>query len=103
MPYDKKKKKLFIFLYSAGINILKAFTGGGASDETPAWQCRRHKRHGWVPSRVGKTPWRRGLQSTFIFLPGESHGQRRLVGYSLYGCKELDTTEATEHACTQTF
>ena len=28
-----------------------------------------------------------------VFLPGESYGQRRLVGYSLWGHKELDTTE----------
>ena len=30
-----------------------------------------------------------------IFLPGESHGQRSLVGYSPGSCKESDTTEAT--------
>ena len=30
---------------------------------------------------------------TLVFLPGESHGQRGLVGYSPWGCKELDTTE----------
>ena len=30
-------------------------------------------------------------------LPGESHGQRGLVGYSPWSCKESDTTEATEH------
>ena len=30
-----------------------------------------------------------------VFLPGESHGQRNLVGYSPWGCKESDTTEAT--------
>ena len=30
-----------------------------------------------------------------VFLPGESHGQRGLAGYSPWGCKELD---ATEHA-----
>ena len=30
-----------------------------------------------------------------IFLPGESHGQRSLVGYSPWSCKELDTTEHT--------
>ena len=34
------------------------------------------------------------------FLPGESHGQRSLVDYSPWGCKESDTTEATEHKCT---
>ena len=28
-----------------------------------------------------------------VFLPGEFHGQRRLVGHSPWGCKELDTTE----------
>ena len=32
-----------------------------------------------------------------IFLPGESHGQRSLVGYSPWCHKESDTTEATEH------
>ena len=37
-----------------------------------------------------------------IFLPGESHGQRRLVGYSPQGHKESDTTEATKHSCTYT-
>ena len=30
-----------------------------------------------------------------VFLPGESQGQRSLTGYSLWGRKELDTTEAT--------
>ena len=32
-----------------------------------------------------------------IFLPGESHGQRSLAGYSPWGHKELDITEATEY------
>ena len=36
-----------------------------------------------------------------VFLPGESHGQRSLAGYSPWGCKESDTTEATEHAHTR--
>ena len=30
---------------------------------------------------------------TPVFLPGEFHGQRSLVGYSLWGCKEPDMTE----------
>ena len=34
----------------------------------------------------------RGGQPTPVFLPGESHGQRSLVGYSSRDCKELDTT-----------
>ena len=33
------------------------------------------------------------MQPTPVFLPGESHGQRSLVGCSPWGCKESDTTE----------
>ena len=46
-------------------------------------------------SMVRKIPWRRACQPTPVFLPGEFHGQRSLVGYSPWGRKELDTTEAT--------
>ena len=38
-------------------------------------------------------PWRREWQSTPVFLPGESHGQRSLAGYSLCGRKASDTTK----------
>ena len=51
---------------------------------------------GLIPC-VGKIPWRRKWQSTSVFLPGESHGQRSLVGYSPQHCRELDTTEGTQH------
>ena len=44
-------------------------------------------------SWVGKIPWRRKWQSTPALLPGKSHGWRSLTGYSLWGCKESDTTE----------
>ena len=46
---------------------------------------------------VWKIPWRREWQPNPVFLPREFHGQRILVGYSPWGCRELDTTEATEH------
>ena len=46
----------------------------------------------------GKIPWRREWQSTPVFLPGESHGQRSLAGYSPWGRKVLDMTEATQHS-----
>ena len=36
---------------------------------------------GLIPG-VGKIPWRREWQPTSVFLPGEFHGQRSLVGYS---------------------
>ena len=44
--------------------------------------------------------WRRKWQPTPVVLPGESHGQRSLVGYSPWGLKESDTTERlTQHTC----
>ena len=52
-------------------------------------QCRRPGFDPWVR----KIPWRRKWQSTPVFLSGESHGGRSLVGYSPGGCKESDTTE----------
>ena len=45
----------------------------------------------WVQSLGWKIPWCRKWQQTPVFLPGKSHGQRRLVGYSLWGWKELYT------------
>ena len=38
-------------------------------------------------------PWRRKWLSTPVLLPGKSHGQKSLVGYSLWGRKESDSTE----------
>ena len=67
---------------------------GGASDKEPAYQCRGCKRPEFDPW-VGKIPWRRSWQPTPVFLPGESHGQRSLVGYSPWGPRESVTTEAT--------
>ena len=42
---------------------------------------------------VGKILWRRKWLPAPIFLPGKSHGQRSLVSYSPWGCKELDTAQ----------
>ena len=39
--------------------------------------------------------WRRKWQPTPVFLPGESQGRGSLMGCHLWGCTELDTTEAT--------
>ena len=41
---------------------------------------------------VGKIPWGRKWQSTSVFLPGKSHGQRNLANDSVWGPKELDVT-----------
>ena len=67
---------------------------GGISGKEPTCQCRRHKRGRFNPW-VRKIPWRRAWQPTPVFLPGESHGWRSLVGYSPWGRKESDRTEMT--------
>ena len=52
-------------------------------------QCGRPGFDPWV----GKILWRQKWQPTPVLLPGKSHGQRSLVGYSTWGRKESDTTE----------
>ena len=48
----------------------------------------------WVQSFGQEDPLEKGIQlPTPVFLPGKSHGQRSLVGYSPWSCKESDTTE----------
>ena len=47
----------------------------------------------WLNPWVGKIPQRRKRPPTPVFLPGESHGQRGLAGYSPCGPKESDATE----------
>ena len=62
------------------------------NDKRICLQCRRHRRLGFSPW-VGEIPWRRAWQPTPVFLPGESHGQRILVGYSPWGRKDSNMTE----------
>ena len=52
-------------------------------------QSRRHGFNPWVR----KIPWKRKWQPTSVFLPGESQGQRSLVGYSPRGRTQSDTTQ----------
>ena len=65
-------------------SIIKGFPGGsdGKKNQPETWD-------NWV----GKKPWRRAWQPTPVFLPGESHEQRSLVGYSHWACKESDMTK----------
>ena len=74
---------------------------GGASGKEPACQCKGWKRCGFDPW-IGKIPWRRTWQPTSVCLPGESYSQRSLAGYSPWGHRESDRTEATWHTSTHT-
>ena len=65
--------------------ILEWVAAGSAGKE-PACQCRRCKTClGREDPWIGKIHWRREWQPTPKFLPGEFHGQRSLVGYTVHG------------------
>ena len=49
---------------------------------------------------VWKIPWRRKWQPTPVFVPGESHGQRSLAGYSPWGCR-VRHDSVTKHTSTR--
>jgi len=53
-----------------------------------ACQCRGLGFDPWIR----KMPWRRKWQLTLVFLPGKSHGWRRLAGYSKWVSKESSMT-----------
>ena len=55
-------------------------------------RLKRHRFHPWV----GKIPWCRIWQPTPVYLPGKSHGQTSLVGYSPWSHEESDTYTATQ-------
>ena len=56
--------------------LADSFPGGSDGKHLLAMQ-----RPGFDPW-VGKIPWRRKWQPTLVFLPGKSHGQKNLAGYS---------------------
>ena len=93
--YDKQDSAILIRSITS-----KGFPDGTSGKEYYG-QHRKHKRC-WLHLWIRKIPWRRAWQLTPIFLLKESHEQWSysplLVGYSSLGCKQLDTTEETQHA-----
>ena len=67
------------------------FPGGAVVKNPPA---SAETQETWFNPWVRKIPWSRKWQPTPVFSPGESRGQRSLEGYSPWGHKESDTTEA---------
>ena len=68
------------------ITLSQCFTGASlVAQLLKNLQCRRPR---FYP-RMGKIPWRRKWQPTPVFLPGKSHGQRSLAGYSSWGHNSL--------------
>ena len=68
---------------------------GGSVVKRICLQCRRCRRCSFDPW-VGKISWRRKWQFIPVLLPGRSHGQRNLVGYSPWGGKRAEHDLVTE-------
>ena len=67
---------------------------GKEYDKRTHTQTHRHRhRHRYTHTQPQGSPWRRKWQCILVFLPGKLRGQRSLVGYSPWGCKESDMTE----------
>ena len=87
--WDHRRQWLYS-IYGTLISRLYLDWGFPSGSEDKASAC--NAGDGFNPW-VGKIPWRRKWQPTPVFLPGESHGQRSLVGYSPWGHKESDMTK----------
>ena len=80
MPLESDHS-VYCFYSKSPCNLNTRGFPGGASDKELTCQCKRVKRYVLDPW-MGKIPWRRSWQPTPVFLSGESHRQRSLVGYS---------------------
>ena len=83
---QEKKNTFFVFLFIASIIIRASLVAQRLKRLPPVWET-------LVWSLVRRVPWRRKWWPTPVFLPGESHGQRSLVGYTPQVRKESDMTE----------
>ena len=92
---DRYDLLMVVKLSSLNINeksvFIKPWLPRSLSGKESTCQCRRHRFNLWV----GKIPWRRKWQPTPVFLSGKSPGQRRLVGYSPWGCKRVGHNRGT--------
>ena len=79
--YLKKHCKTFVF---NSLILRVSQVAQWFKKKQSACQCSRHRRR-WFDPWAGKISWRRKWWPTPVFLPEESHGQRRLAGYSPWG------------------
>ena len=74
----------YIYIYASQVVLVVKI-------QPPMQETQESRFNAWV----GKIPWSRKWQPTPVSWPGESHGQRCLVGYSPWGHKESDMTKTT--------
>ena len=89
-----------VFVCFSMISISTDTSATNANYGLPKWlsgkeSSRQCKRHEFDPG-VGKIPWKRKWQLSSIFLPGNSHRQRNLAGYSPWGLKRVRHNLGTE-------
>ena len=73
--------------YFSLVTSLKGFPGGSVVKNPLAN----------TGDELGRSHWKMKWQPTAVFLPGESHGQRSLVGFSPWGHKRVGWDLATDH------
>ena len=78
-------KKLSTFALFSSSTLVNLRLPWWLSEKEFSCQCRRR----WFDPWVRNIPWRRKWLPTQVFLPGKSHGQKSLVGYSPWGCKKV--------------
>ena len=81
---------------TSSTTICMGFPGSDSGKESTC-QCSRCGFDPWV----GKIPWRRKWQLTPVFLPGKSHGQRSLAGYSPWNPEEWAGATKQQHRVLQ--
>ena len=86
---EKNRRGKLVFINLCSLYTFMLDLPSGASGKERACQEMQVRSLGWEGALV------EGMAPTPVFLPGESHGQRSLVGYSPWGGKESDTTEVT--------
>ena len=75
------------------VHYIRTLLDTGFPDGSVSKESACQARQAGSVSESGRSPGERKWQSTLVFLPGKSYGQRSLTGYSSRGCKELDATE----------
>ena len=86
------------FRISTEIIILSAHGSGGVPWWLSSKESACNAGDTGLDPWVRKIPWRREWQPTPVFLPGKSHGQRNLEGYSPWGLKRVRHDLVIEHA-----
>ena len=79
----EKNEKIHIYMY---VCITKGFPAQMVKNLPAMWET-------WVQSLGWEDPLEKQMATTPVLLPGKSHGQRSLTGYSPWGPKESDVTE----------